>query len=60
MPIWMWYFLVRPGLIIYVHHISAPEAGLTVKGRKCQFGMQQYTYLGHAVGMGCLRPEAGK
>ena len=36
------------------------DVGLTIKGRKCQFGMQQCTYLGHVVGMGCLRPEAGK
>ena len=36
------------------------EAGLTVKLRKCQFGMQQCTYLGFIVGSGLLKPEIDK
>ena len=36
------------------------EAGLTVKLCKCQFGMQQCTYLGFVVGSGLLRPEVDK
>ena len=35
-------------------------AGLTVKLRKCQFGMQQCTYLGFIVGSGLLKPEVDK
>ena len=36
------------------------EAGLTVKARKCQFGMEQCLYLGHIVGNGMVRPEMSK
>ena len=36
------------------------EAGLTVKARKCQFGMEQCLYLGHIVGNGMVRPEMWK
>ena len=36
------------------------EAGLTVKPKKCQFGMEYCTYLGHVVGGGAVRPEASK
>ena len=36
------------------------EAGLTVKLRKCQFGMQQCTNLGFIVGSGLLKPEIDK
>ena len=36
------------------------RAGLTVKTKKCQFGMQQCTYLGHIVGNGEVRPECSK
>ena len=32
-------------------------AGLTVKKRKCQFGMAECLYLGHSVGSGKVRPE---
>ena len=35
-------------------------AGLTVKLRKCQLGMQQCTYLGFVVGSGLLKPEVDK
>ena len=51
----------------HLHHLrqvlqKLQEAGFTAKGRKCQFGMQQcaWAYLGHELGMGCLRPEADK
>jgi len=36
------------------------EAGLTVKPRKCQFGMSQCVYLGHIVGSGVVCPEQAK
>ena len=36
------------------------NAGLTIKVRKCQFGMATCTYLGHVVGEGSLRPEHAK
>ena len=36
------------------------EAGLTVKPKKCQFGMSDCTYLGHIVGNGQVRPELHK
>ena len=36
------------------------EAGLTVKPRKCQFGMIRCSYLGHVVGNGEVRPEQCK
>ena len=36
------------------------EAGITVKLCKCQFGMQQCTYLGFIVGSGLLKPEIDK
>ena len=36
------------------------EAGLTVKLRKCQFGMAHCVYLGHVVGSGVVRPEPMK
>jgi hypothetical protein len=35
-------------------------AGLTVKPKKCQFGMEYCTYLRHVVGGGTMRPEASK
>ena len=34
-------------------------AGLTVKKRKCQFGMAECLYLGHSVRSGKVRPEDG-
>ena len=36
------------------------DAGLTVKKKKCQFGMAECGYLGHVVGSGRVRPEAAK
>ena len=36
------------------------SAGLTVKARKHQFGMEQCWYLGHFVGSGTVRPESPK
>ena len=36
------------------------RGGLTVKPKKCQFGMEQCTYLGHVVGNGEVRPEQSK
>ena len=36
------------------------EAGLTAKPRKCQFGMQQCSYLGHVVGSGVVKSELPK
>ena len=36
------------------------EAGLTVKAKKCQFGMSHCVYLGHIVGNGTVRPEESK
>ena len=49
----------------HLHHIHSMlqrlrEAGLTVKLRKCQFGMQQCVYLGFVVGSGLLKPEVDK
>ena len=35
-------------------------AGLTVKRKKCQFGMSECLYLGHLVGSGRVRPEQVK
>ena len=36
------------------------DAGLTVKLAKCQFGMDDCSYLGHRIGAGTVRPEADK
>jgi hypothetical protein len=36
------------------------DAGLTVKLRKCQFGMDHCVYLGHVVGSGEVSPEPTK
>ena len=36
------------------------QAGLTVKRKKCQFGMPECVYLGHSVGSGQVRPEEVK
>ena len=35
-------------------------AGLTVKAKKCQFGMTRCHYLGHMVGNGLVQPEPAK
>ena len=39
---------------------SFRDAGLTVKAKKCQFGMAQCTYLGHVVGSGAVCPDPAK
>ena len=36
------------------------EAGLTIRPKKCQFGMDRCSYLGHVVGNGEVRPEETK
>ena len=36
------------------------EAGLTVKRKKCQFGMSECGYLGHIIGSGRVCPESAK
>ena len=36
------------------------RAGLTVRRKKCQFGMAECSYLGHVVGSGRVCPEAAK
>ena len=36
------------------------EAGLTIRPKKCQFGMDRCSYLGHVVGNGEVRPEKAK
>ena len=37
--------------------VRLEQAGLTVKASKCQIGMKECVYLGHAVGNGQVRPE---
>ena len=49
----------------HLRHVSdilhrLQTAGLTVKPKKCQFGMSYCTYLGHVVGNGEIRPETLK
>ncbi|CAM4586126.1 unnamed protein product [Caretta caretta] len=36
------------------------EAGLTVKAKKCQIGLNRVTYLGHQVGQGTISPYRPK
>ena len=36
------------------------DAGLTVKKKKCVFGAEECTFLGHTVGRGRVRPEMAK
>ncbi|CAM4570256.1 unnamed protein product [Caretta caretta] len=36
------------------------EAGLTVKAKKCQIGLNRVTYLGHQVGQGTINPLHAK
>ncbi|CAM5149514.1 unnamed protein product [Natator depressus] len=36
------------------------EAGLTVKAKKCQIGLNRVTYLGHQVGQGTIKPLQAK
>ena len=35
-------------------------AGLTIKAQKCQFAVEECTYLGHTIGLGCTQPESSK
>ena len=49
----------------HLQHIQAVlqrlrEAKLTIKPKKCQFGMSNCTYLGHVVGNGQVKPEMAK
>ncbi|CAM4683501.1 unnamed protein product [Lepidochelys kempii] len=39
---------------------SIREAGLTVKAKKCQIGLNRVTYLGHQVGQGTISPLQAK
>ena len=36
------------------------EAGLTLRKKKCQFGMSDCVYLGHRIGSGKVQPEQAK
>ncbi|CAM4587848.1 unnamed protein product [Lepidochelys olivacea] len=36
------------------------EAGLTVKAKKCQIGLNRVTYLGHQVGQRTINPPTGQ
>ncbi|CAM5083060.1 unnamed protein product [Eretmochelys imbricata] len=36
------------------------EAGLTIKAKKCQIGLNRVTYLGHQVGQGTINPLQAK
>ena len=33
------------------------DAGLTLNLKNCEFGAAEYTYLGHRIGRGGVRPE---
>ena len=49
----------------HIRHITdvlqrLPKAGLTIRPKKCQFGMNHCSYLGHVVGNGEVRPEESK
>ena len=49
----------------HLHHLEAvlgkiQEAGLTVKWKKCQFGMSECGYLGHVIRSGTVCPELAK
>ena len=49
----------------HLHHLEAvlgkvQEAGLTVKGKKCQFGMPECAYLGHVIRSGTICPQSAK
>ena len=50
------------GHLMEVHTVLGRlrQAGLTAKPRKCQFGMQECTYLGHVVGGGVVKPHSSK
>ena len=36
------------------------DVGLTLKLKKCEFGAAKWTYLGHHIGRGGVRPEESK
>lgn len=49
----------------HLQHISIvlqrlSNADLTIKPKKCQFGMSTCMYLGHVVGSGVVRPDSSK
>ena len=49
----------------HLRHVSSilqrlADAGLTVKPKKCQFGMSSCAYLGHIMGNGEVRPGVSK
>ena len=49
----------------HLHHLEAvlgkiQEAGLTIKWKKCQFGMSECGYLGHVIRSGTVCPESAK
>ena len=49
----------------HIRHVSdvlqrLRRAGLTIRPKKCQFGMDSCSYLGHVVGNGEVRPEEAK
>ena len=49
----------------HLYHITEvlrrlQEAGLTIKLKKCTFGAQECTYLGHRIGREGVRPEISK
>ena len=49
----------------HIRHISdvlqkLRRTGLTIRPKKCQFGMDSCSYLGHVVGNGQVRPEETK
>ena len=47
---------------VHIHKVfeRLRAAGLTVKIKKCQFGMSQCHYLGHVVGSGLVQPQPAK
>ena len=49
----------------HLHHLEEivgkiQEAGLTVKWKKCQFGMPECAYLRHVIGSGTVCPQSAK
>ena len=46
--------------ITHVRFELLRAAGLTVKARKCQFGMTECHYLGHVAGSGLMQAEPAK
>ncbi|CAM5132485.1 unnamed protein product [Natator depressus] len=59
----MWPYFRIPGQNtwnIYEVFERIREAGLTVKAKKCQIGLNRVTYLGHQVGQGTINPLQAK